>query len=89
MMTIEQLLDNFTNENGFQYGVDTVMKSLRPNCMYTVESKGGTFEVVEWYENQWSDETQSYIEPPTSQEIRDEYIRQRTVEECLEYFRRK
>lgn len=89
MMTIDQLLNNFSNEEGFQWGLDTTMKSLRPGCLYDIESKCGNFTITSWPENQWSDETQSYIEPPSSQEIRDEYIRQKTISECLEYFRRK
>ena len=65
------------------------MQSLRPGCLYGISANGGQFEIVDWPDNQWSDATQSYIDPPTSQEIRDEYIRQQTIAECLECFKNK
>ena len=77
-MTIQELIDEFSNEQGFQFGIDIVMKSLRPNALYGLSASGGTFEIVSWDES-------NELPPPTSQEIRDEYIRHQTIKEFLDY----
>ena len=77
-MTIQELIDEFSNEQGFQFGIDIVMKSLRPNALYGLSASGGTFEIVSWDES-------NELPPPTSQEIRDEYIRNQTIKEFLDY----
>lgn len=89
MKTIEELITLNTNENGFQWGIETAMKSLRPNCHFAISCSGGNFEVVDWPDNQWCEITQSYLQPPSSQELRDEYIRHKTIAECLEFFKGK
>ena len=53
------------------------MKSLAPNVSHDLTSAGGTFIIDRW---------DSPLPQPTSQEIRDEYIRQQTIAECIEYF---
>ena len=78
-MTIEEIINNFTNENGFAWGIDTAMKSLRPGCLYALQAGNGQLEIVEWPEGQQYD-------PPSTQEIHDEYIRHKTIAECIEYF---
>ena len=88
-MNIQQIIENFTSECELRWGIDTAMQSLRPGCLYSIQADNGTFNIIDWSDNQWSEETQSYIDPPTSQEIRDEYIRHKTIAECLEYFRSK
>lgn len=87
-MTIEEIIKQNTTENGFQYGINTVMTSIRPGCLFSIRANGGEFEVIDWPDNQWSDKLQRYIEPPTSQEIHDEYIRHKTIAECIEYFKK-
>ena len=77
-MTIEELIKEFSNEQGFQFGIDIVMKSLRPGALYGLSASGGTFEIVSW------DETNE-LPPPSSQEIRDEYIRHQTIKEFLDH----
>ena len=77
-MTIEELIKEFSNEQGFQFGIDIVMKSLRPGALYGLSASGGTFEIVSWDES--NEDT-----PPSSQEIRDEYIRHQTIKEFLEH----
>lgn len=90
MMTVQEIIDKFSSEDGsLQWGINTAMQSIRPGCLYAISAGNGQFEVVDWPENQWSDTTQSYVEAPTPQEIRDEYIRQQTIAECLEYFKQK
>lgn len=88
MATIKETVDLLTTEEGFSWGTNSVMSLLRPNCVYEMVISEGNFNIIKWGNN-WCDITQSYIEPPTSQEIRDEYIRQQTIAECLEYFENK
>jgi hypothetical protein len=81
-MTIEELVKNFITEDGFPFGIDVVMKALRPGAIYTLSVNGGIFEIVFWDES-------NELPPPTSQEIRDEYIRHKTIQEVLEYINKK
>ena len=76
-LSIEETIKAYTNENGFVFGINTVMKSLAPNVSHDLTSVGGIFIIDRW---------DSHLPQPTSQEIRDEYIRQQTIAECLEYF---
>jgi hypothetical protein len=76
-LSIEETIKTYTNENGFAWGINTVMKSLAPNVSFDLTSAGGTFIIDRW---------DSLLPQPTSQEIRDEYIRQQTIAECVEYF---
>jgi len=77
-LSIAKTIKKYTNENGFAWGINTVMKSLAPNINYNLNILGGEFIIDKW------DSTQPQ---PTSQEIRDEYIRQQTIAECLEHFK--
>lgn len=86
-MTTEEIIKNFTIDREFIWGIDTVMQSLRPNCLYSLEVSNGEFKINQWENNQWSDTTQCFIDPPTSREIYDEYLRQKTISEVLEYFK--
>ena len=75
-LSVEEIIKEFTNENGFAWGINTVMKSLAPNVSYDLTC-AGEFIIDRW---------ESDLPQPTSQEIRDEYIRQQTIAECIEYF---
>ena len=75
-LNIEETIKAYTNENGFSWGINTVMKSLVPEASYDLTS-AGEFIIDRW---------ESIYPEPTSQEIRDEYIRQQTIAECIEYF---
>jgi hypothetical protein len=55
------------------------MKALVPKASYDLTS-AGDFIIDRW---------DSIFPEPTSQEIRDEYIRQQTIAECIEYFKNK
>ncbi len=77
-LSIEETIQKYTNENGFSWGINTVMKSLSPGVGYDLTSAGETFIINRW---------DSKLPQPTSQEIRDEYIRQQTIAECLVYFK--
>jgi hypothetical protein len=75
-LNIEETIKAFTNENGFAWGINTVIKALVPEASYDLTS-AGEFIIDRW---------ESIYPQPTSQEIRDEYIRQQTIAECIEYF---
>jgi len=75
-LNIEKTIKQFTTEHGFAWGINTVMKSLAPDASYDLTS-AGEFIIDRW---------ESIYPQPTSQEIRDEYIRQQTIAECIEYF---
>jgi len=76
-LSVEETIKAYTNENGFSCGINTVMKSLAPIASYDLTSASGIFTIDRW---------ESIYPQPTSQEIRDEYIRQQTIAECIEYF---
>jgi len=76
-LSIEETIKAYTNENGFAWGINTVMKSLAPDASYDLTS-AGEFIIDRW---------DSSLPKPTSREIRDEYIRQQTIAECLKYFK--
>ena len=77
-LSIEETIKAYTNEHGFAWGINTVMKSLAPGINHDLTS-AGDFIIDRW---------DSDLPQPTSQEIRDEYIRQQTIAECLEYFKK-
>jgi hypothetical protein len=77
-LSIGATIKRYTNENGFAWGINTVMKSLAPDASFDLTSIGGTFIIDRWDSN---------LPQPTSQDIRDEYIRQQTIAECVEYFK--
>ncbi len=77
-LTIEETIKAYTNENGFAWGTNTVMQSLAPNVSFDLTVSNGTFTIDRW---------DSPLRQPTSQEIRDEYVRQQTIAECLKYFK--
>ena len=78
-LSVEATIKRYTNENGFSWGINTVMKSLAPDASYDLTSAAGEFIIDRW---------DSIFPQPTSQEIRDEYIRQQTIAECIEYFKK-
>ena len=76
-LSIKETIKAYTNENGFAWGINTVMKSLAPGVSYDLTCSN------EFIIDRWD----SSLPKPTSREIRDEYIRQQTIAECLEYFK--
>ena len=78
-LSVKATIKSFTNENGFAWGINTVMQALVPKASYDLTC-AGDFIIDRW---------DSIFPQPTSQEIRDEYIRQQTIAECIEYFENK
>jgi hypothetical protein len=86
MMTVAELLKNNTDTDGnFLWGIDTVMKSIRPNCMFELTLGDGKWKITRWDKN-WSDKEQRYIDPPEPEELMQEYERQKIIAEVVEYF---
>lgn len=84
-MEVKDIIEKYTNEDGFVWGIDTVMQILAPNCLHQVSASEGKFTLTQWGPN-WCDVTKKYLEPPTDQQIREEYVRLKTIAECVEYF---
>ena len=74
--TTKEIIEKYTKENGdFAWGVETVINSLTHNLEYNLNVSGGKFILTKWE-----------LKKPTSEEIKEEYNRQQTIAECLEYF---
>jgi hypothetical protein len=78
-LSIEATIKRYTNENGFSWGINTVMKSLVPEASYDLTS-AGEFIIDRW---------DSIYPQPTSQEIKEEYLRQKTIAEVIDYLKTK
>ena len=78
-LNIEETIKAFSNEHGFAWGINTVMKALVPEANFDMTS-AGKFIIDRW---------DSIYPQPTSQEIRDEYIRQQTIAEVIDYLKTK
>lgn len=78
-LSIEATIKRYTNENGFSWGINTVMKSLAPNASFDMTC-AGEFIIDRW---------DSPLPQPTSQEIKEEYIRQQTIAEVIDYLKTK
>jgi hypothetical protein len=46
-LSVKKLIEKFSNENGFAWGINTVMKSLAPNASYDLTS-AGEFIIDRW-----------------------------------------
>ena len=78
-LSIEETIKKYSNENGFAWGINTVIKALVPEASYDLTS-AGEFIIDRW---------DSIYPQPTSQEIRDEYIRQQTIAEFIDCLKSK
>ena len=78
-LSIGATIKRYTNENGFAWGINTVMKALVPEASYDMTS-AGEFIIDRW---------DSPLPQPTSQEIKEEYIRQQTIAEVIDYLKTK
>ena len=78
-LSIGSTIKRFSNENGFAWGDNTVIKALVPEASYDMTSAG------EFIINRW----ESIYPQPTSQQIKEEYIRQQTIAEVIDYLKTK
>tara|TARA_R110000824_G_scaffold385362_1_gene579595 strand:- start:27 stop:323 length:297 start_codon:yes stop_codon:yes gene_type:complete len=75
-LTVKDRIKKFSKKSGFAWGINTAVEALKSEIEWQVKAEGGKFTITKWEARQ-----------PTSQEIREEYIRQQTIAECLEYFK--
>ena len=78
-LSVKETIKMFSNENGFAWGINTAMKALVPKASYDLTATNETYVIDRW---------DSVYPQPTSQEIKDEYIRQQTIAETIEYFKK-
>jgi hypothetical protein len=79
-LSIEATIKKYSNKNCFAWGINTAIKALVPKANYDLTSASGEFIIDKW---------ESIYPQPTSQEIRDEYIRQQTIAEVIDYLKTK
>lgn len=77
-LSVKETIDMFSNENGFAWGINTAMKALVPQASYDLTAANETYIIDRW---------DSIYPQPTSEEIKNEYLRQQTIAECIEYFK--
>lgn len=82
MMSIDELIEKYTYDGKFVWDINSVLKSLRPLTNYGVEMVEGGYVVFGYPENH-------PLPPPTSEEVRAEWIRQHAIAECLDWINRK
>lgn len=78
-LNIREIIKEYSNENGFAWGINTVIKALVPEASYDMTC-AGEFIIDRW---------ESIYPQPTSQEIKEEYIRQQTIAEVIDYLKSK
>jgi hypothetical protein len=80
-LTIEEIIEYFYTDDGLAWGIDTVIKSLAlsSNVGYDLDCTAGRYTLTRW---------ESDLPQPTSEEIKEEYIRQKTIAECLKYIKK-
>jgi hypothetical protein len=75
-LTVKETIKKYTNENGFAWGVETALDSVKPDLQYDLSVENGEFVINSWVYKQ-----------PTSKQIKEEYIRQKTIAECLKFIK--
>jgi hypothetical protein len=77
-LTVKQTIEKYSNENGFAWGIETVIDAVKPDIQYDISMFEGNIII-----DKWESKT------PSSQDLKDEYIRQQTIAECIEYYEEK
>jgi len=76
-MDVNEVMANFTGENGMAYGVDTAIKALRPGCRYQITCAGGIK-----YDKWWDP---NGLPPPTQEEVDAEFKYQEKLAKHYQY----
>jgi hypothetical protein len=76
-MDINEVMTNFTGENGMAYGVDTAIKALRPGCRYQITCAG---EIK--YDKWWDPND---LPPPSTDEVYAELAYQEKLAKHYQY----
>jgi hypothetical protein len=78
-LNVGETIKAYTTEHGFSWGINTVIKALVPEASYDLTS-AGEFIIDRW---------DSIYPQPTSEEIKNEYIRQQIIAEVIDYLKSK
>mgnify|MGYP003340923964 FL=1 len=76
-MDVNEVMANFTGENGMAYGVDTAIKALRPGCRYQITCAGGIK-----YDKWWDP---NGLPPPSQEEVDAEFKYQEKLAKYYQY----
>ena len=76
-MDVNEVMANFTGENGMAYGVDTAIKALRPGCRYQITCAGGIK-----YDKWWDP---NGLPPPSQEEVDAELKYQEALAKHYQY----
>ena len=76
-MDVNEVMANFTGENGMAYGVDTAIKALRPGCRYQITCAGGIK-----YDKWWDP---NGLPPPSQEEVDAEFKYQEKLAKHYQY----
>jgi len=76
-MDVNEVMANFTGENGMAYGVDTAIKALRPGCRYQITCAGGIK-----YDKWWDP---NGLQPPSTEEVYAELAYQENLAKHYQY----
>ena len=76
-MDVNEVMANFTGENGMAYGVDTAIKALRPGCRYQITCAGGIK-----YDKWWDP---NGLPPPSTEEVMAELAYQEKLAKHYQY----
>lgn len=81
MKTVDELLKTFINNESKELllGMNTIVESLRPPTMHSMSVSNGKFFI-----NYWRNENE---EPPSSEELTNEYVRQQSITEFYNYLK--
>jgi len=77
-MNVDEIAKNFTGETAMPFGIDTVIKTLRPGAKWDVTVAGGEYTFTRWQDD-------SGQMPPTKQEIDKEYAFQKAQVDYYQY----
>jgi len=75
-LTIKETLEKYSNKNGFAWGINTALDAIKPDLQFDLSVENGEFIINSWVYKQ-----------PTSKQIKEEYIRQKTISEFLDFIK--
>lgn len=87
-MSVSELIEQHTIDGVFTWDIISVLSSLRPNIHYGIEIRAGFYNVVD-YPEQEEIEHEEYKIPPTHEQIKLEWERQKAIAETLSYIKHR
>lgn len=87
-MTVSELIEQYTYDGVFTWDIISVLSSLRPNIQYGIEIRAGYYTVIDYPDAEQIEKEEHKI-PPTHEEIKLEWERQKAIAETLNYIKNK